>query len=135
AELGYRVLTKVAQLTREGLVRSAHDLSEGGLAVALAEMAFAGGRGAQIDLRMVPKRGVIEADEVLLFSESNSRLILEVMPSNVQHTEEILRGVPFARIGQVTQGLRMVVTGRNGRRVIDEDIFELKEAWQKPLRW
>ena len=75
-----------------------------------------------------------EAEQDVIYAEYQDKVGL-IVNGNVQRIEEILRGVPFAHIGQVTQGLRMVVTGRNGRRVIDEDIFELKEAWQKPLRW
>jgi len=134
-EAGRDILRKVAKLTAAGLVRAAHDLSEGGLAVALAEMAFAGGLGCRVDLRMVPKRGLIEDDSVLLFSESNSRLLLEVLPENAERVEKMLAGVPHAQIGHVTLTGRVQAIGHSGRSVIDEDIAELKEAWQKPLRW
>ena len=136
-ELAPAVLRKVAALTQAGLVRAAHDLSEGGLAVAAAEMAFAGGLGCQINLRAVPKRGVIpmDRDEVLLFAESNSRLLLEVTPEDAEQVEKMLAGVPFAQVGRVLQGGRFRVTGSRGRVILDEDILELKEAWQEPLRW
>jgi phosphoribosylformylglycinamidine (FGAM) synthase-like enzyme len=63
-----------------GLVRACHDLSEGGLAVAVAEMAFAGGLGAQIDLHAVPTSCTLDNPAVRLFSESNSRFLCEVLP-------------------------------------------------------
>ena len=66
--------------SRRGLVRSCHDLSEGGLAVALAEMAFAGGLGARVSLADVPRDADAASDLVLLFSESPTRFVLEVRP-------------------------------------------------------
>ena len=63
-----------AAITR-GLLRSCHDLSEGGLAVALAEMAFAGGTGARVSLSGVPRDQDASTDLVLLFSESPTRFV------------------------------------------------------------
>ena len=65
---------------QEGLLRSCHDCSDGGLGVALAETAFAGGLGMEIDLRKVPHKG-IERNDLLLFSESQSRFVVTLDPS------------------------------------------------------
>ena len=65
-----------------GLVRSCHDLSEGGLAVALAEMALAGGLGARASLGDVPRDDDDANDAALLFSESPTRFLLEVRPEH-----------------------------------------------------
>ena len=67
------------QATQRGLVRACHDLSEGGLAVAIAEMAFAGGVGA--DLTTVADADRPQPDEVLLFAESTTRFLVEVPPA------------------------------------------------------
>ena len=64
-----------------GLVRACHDLSEGGLAVAAAEMAFAGGFGAKIDLQAMPCDDDLDAAS-RLFSESNTRFLCEVRAEN-----------------------------------------------------
>ncbi len=64
-----------------GLVRACHDLSEGGLAVALAEMAFAGGLGARVDVKALRCDGDLDAVS-RLFSESNTRFLCEVRPYN-----------------------------------------------------
>ncbi|MBX3415052.1 MAG: phosphoribosylformylglycinamidine synthase subunit PurL [Pirellulales bacterium] len=125
---------------RERLVRACHDLSEGGLAVALAEMAFAGGLGAEIELdRVLHDMPPSElADATLLFSESNSRFLCEVAPEQAAAFEGALGQVPLAKIGQVTETGRVQVCGlasTGGKLVIDEDIAALKEAWQAPLRW
>src|SRR4029079_1419437 len=83
------------------LARACHDLSEGGLAVALAEMAFAGGLGADICLAHVPADAAdsqsAEADIVRLFSESASRFLVEVTPDNQKSFESALQSasVPF----------------------------------------
>jgi phosphoribosylformylglycinamidine synthase subunit PurSL len=116
-----------------GLVRSCHDLSEGGLAVALAEMAFAGGFGVNIDLRAMPCDGDLDAVS-RLFSESNSRFLCEIAKENAAGFEAAVAGAANARIGQMNAGDRFVI--RSGdRTVVESDLATLKEAWQKPLRW
>ncbi len=140
-ETAQRTFAAVHEAINRGLVRACHDLSEGGLAVALAEMAFAGGLGAHADLANVPHDDSIdprtaEGDVARLFSESASRFLIEV-PANQRATfESILNNaqVPFGCIGEVTTDGRVRITGTTGA-VIDAPIAELKEAWQKPLRW
>ncbi|MCS6848855.1 MAG: phosphoribosylformylglycinamidine synthase subunit PurL [Anaerolineae bacterium] len=86
-----------------GLVRAAHDCSEGGLAVALVEMAQAGGLGIELegigDWRL----------EIALFSESNGRIVVEVAPEHAPAFEAMLHGLPWAIIGVTTEspGVRL----------------------------
>jgi phosphoribosylformylglycinamidine synthase len=117
----------------EGLVRACHDLSEGGLAVAMAEMAFAGGLGAKIDVREIAAKEATSAI-VKLFSESNTRFLCEIEPPQTARFEKILSGVVFTKIGQVIGDARLVVRD-NDAGLIDADVFELKEAWQATLRF
>ncbi|HZN33850.1 MAG TPA: phosphoribosylformylglycinamidine synthase subunit PurL [Pirellulaceae bacterium] len=129
-----RTFAALHEAIRRGLVRACHDLSEGGLAVALAEMAFAGNCGAAIRLANVPA-GDLPAegrDTALLFAESASRFVAEVAPANQAAFETILREakVPCGCIGQVTASGRLQIDA-----LIDLPLTELKEAWQKPLRW
>jgi phosphoribosylformylglycinamidine synthase len=117
-----------------GLVRACHDLSEGGLAAAVAEMCFAGGLGAQIELTHVPRdRGIVDPLPIG-FSESNSRFLCEVTPENAPDFEQILAAVPHARIGEVRDEGRLTVR-MDDREWINVAVSELKEAWQAPLRW
>ena len=118
----------------EGLVRSCHDLSEGGLTVAAAEMAFAGGAGLSLDLKAVAFGGGADClrDDVLLFSESNSRFLVEVRPDNAGAFEAIM-GDATRRIGEVSDSDRFAVTGLSGSKVIDAKLASLKSAWQTPL--
>ena len=116
-----------------GLVRACHDLSEGGLAVAAAEMAFAGGWGAKIDLGSVPCDEDACDTAVLLFSESNTRFLCEIRPENAAAWETAMNGIPHGRIGEVTHTKTLLMTAAS--TVIDADLKTLKEAWQNPLRW
>ncbi|HEY6564230.1 MAG TPA: AIR synthase-related protein, partial [Pirellulaceae bacterium] len=124
---------------RQGLVRACHDLSEGGLAVAVAEMAFAGGLGAVLDLSRVPTDIPSSPDREarIAFSESNSRFICEIAPPHRSTWESALRGVPWACVGSVTSEQRLVL-GRGANRpsdaFVDVAIQDLKEAWQATFR-
>jgi len=134
AAAGRKTMDALSSAVASGLVRACHDCSEGGLALAAAEMAFAGGLGIDIALNRVPHEGCTRDDE-LLFSESNSRFIVEIAPAAKAGFEKALAGVPFAQIGTVAGGGRFTVAGLAGRKVIDASITDLKEAWQAPLRW
>ena len=126
----------------EGLVRACHDLSEGGLAVALAEMAFAGGCGAQVDLHRVPcqleSTQSLKRITQLLFAESNSRLLCEVPPEEAEQFEQRFGDLPCRMIGEVTAAKTLVVNEGEGPQkteIICAPIEALKSAWQTPLDW
>jgi phosphoribosylformylglycinamidine synthase len=126
------VLRRVHRAIATGDVLAAHDLSEGGLAVAAAEMAFAGGVGLSIDLEDVPHDGGPD-DQALLFSESPTRFLLEVPPGATKRVEAALAGVPFARVGTTEPTGRLRVRGRGGATILDEALSELHAAWREPL--
>jgi phosphoribosylformylglycinamidine synthase len=119
-----------------GLVASCHDLSDGGLAVAAAESAFAGGFGISLELDQVPFKGEADgrSDQVLLFSESASRLLVTVRPEKAQALEKELAGTVFARVGMVTAPTSVTITGLSGRVVVHSELATLKAAWQAPLK-
>ena len=118
-----------------GLVRACHDLSEGGLAVAVAEMAFAGGLGAQLDLRLLGAQSQIEEDAVLLFSESNTRFLIEVPAGQVAAVRELFAGLPLVELGAVCAEQRLTIRGMTGATVVDVGTEELRSAWKSPLAW
>ena len=111
---------------------SCHDCADGGLAVALAETAFSGGLGMLINLAMVPSPG-IDRDDVLLFSESQSRFIVTIHPVAKEPFEELMKGIAIGQLGIVLAEGLMKVDGIRGNRIIEEDINLLKAVWQKPL--
>ncbi|HQK78952.1 MAG TPA: AIR synthase-related protein, partial [Syntrophales bacterium] len=91
-----------------GLVASCHDCSDGGLGIALAETAFAGGLGMDVDLRQVPRRD-LHRDDYLLFSETASRFVVTVSPANRAAFETELyvgRQTPRPENRQSISGLR-----------------------------
>jgi phosphoribosylformylglycinamidine synthase subunit PurSL len=114
-----------------GLVRSCHDLSEGGLAVAAAEMAFAGGIGADI---LRPPAWTDLSDVAFLFSESTTRFLLEVAPADAARLEAHFGSLPLRRIGSTCKQPRLRMTGKSGEWIVWSALDQLKEAWQKPLR-
>ncbi len=124
---------KLHQAMRQGLVASCHDLSDGGLGVALAESSFAGGLGAEVDLSDMLLEGV-ERSDVALFSETPSRFLISVRPENRSRFELAMVGTPLSRIGKVTREGTIMVRGLNKvDTVVRANINELKAAWQRPL--
>lgn len=119
---------RLHQAMRQGLVQSAHDCSEGGLAVALAEMALAGRLGAAV---MLPEAVGLSAGE-LLFSESNGRLLLEVAPQDAPAFEQALDGVAIALLGRVVDNDRLRVA-QGGAALLDLAVDELVKAWCNTL--
>ena len=126
------IFAKLHEAIVRGLVRACHDLSEGGLAVTLAEMAFAGEIGA--DVTHLKNAGEL-SDVELLFSESPSRFVIEVPASKAAETRELFADVPLAEIGGTVKEKRLRVAGRDGEWLLWSPLEKLKEAWQKPLRW
>ncbi len=129
AKRTFRAVTKAID---SGLVRSCHDLSEGGLAVAAAEMAFAGGYGLQLNLSQVPGKS-LERDDFVLFSESNSRFLLEVSEQDKEDFEAQMKDKPCAQIGKVTKDERLVINGLKTKNVVDASLAELRRSWKKTL--
>jgi phosphoribosylformylglycinamidine synthase len=134
-EQGKATFEALGRAIAKGLVRACHDCSEGGIAVAAAEMAFAGGLGMDLYALAVPRPPEITRDDVILFSESNSRFLCEVAPEKVEAFEAALKGIALAPLGRVTDEPIFRVRGITGEAIIEKDIAELKEAWQKPLKW
>ena len=100
-----------------------------------AWLAFAGGLGMDLYTLTVPRPPEIACDDVILFSESNSRFLCEVAPEKIAAFESALKGVPIAPLGRVTTEPIFRVRGLTGDTIIEKNLAELKDAWQKPLRW
>ena len=136
AAKAYRRYQAYHQAVLQGTVASCHDLSDGGLAVAAAESAFAGGYGLQIDLSRMLWKGdaAAKSDLALLFSESASRHLVTVRPESQGAFESAMSGNCFACIGTVTEDQLLTVIGLDGTPVVRAELSELKEAWQQTLR-
>jgi phosphoribosylformylglycinamidine synthase len=152
-QLARRIFLAVHRAIVEGLVLACHDMSEGGLAAAAAEMVFAGELGATIGLEQVPRADdlarLAPAELVvrLLFAESNSRFLCEVPHDKCGAFEAAMAGVPIGRIGRVASEapveprLEIFATaaGAAGDRaetqLIGLPISRLKKAWQQGIAW
>jgi len=123
----YRALSAAME---KGLVSSCHDVSDGGMAVSLAETALAGRLGLDIDLAPL----AVENDVVALFSESQSRFVVTVPTGSSTAFEQEFRGLSCFAVGQVQDTPRLRV--RNGKRMrIDASVAQLEAAWKRPLAW
>jgi phosphoribosylformylglycinamidine synthase II len=125
----FKAITKAIN---EGAIKACHDLSEGGLAVAVSEMALASNLGAELDLAKVPSEGV-ERDDFLLFSESNSRFLVEVAQKDQPAFEAALKGRVYAQIGKVTQTPKLTVKGIKGTTIIAASVSDLRASWKRTL--
>lgn len=132
------VAATVARAIAGGAVHSAHDCSEGGLLVAAAEMAFAGGLGLDLDLGAVPVVAAVQtvdtkvADTALAFGEDPSRYLLEMDERDAQAlcAECASIGIAAAVVGCVTAAARMVVR-RGAEHVMEADLDALRAAWER----
>jgi phosphoribosylformylglycinamidine synthase len=129
ARKGFRAITRAID---GGFVKACHDLSEGGLAVAAAEMAFSGGYGLELNLRKVPAKG-LGRDDFVLFSESNSRFLVEVSPKAREKFEGLMKGVVCAEVGKVTKSPRLCAKGLAGGVVVDASLDDLLKSWKRTL--
>ena len=112
-----------------GLVQACHDCSEGGVAVALAEMSLAGRLGATLDVRALPGAEDVTRADSLLFSESLSRFVVEVRPEDAAAFVARMAGVPCSLVGEVCapeEGLRL----QDGARTWTVDLTTIEERWR-----
>jgi phosphoribosylformylglycinamidine synthase II len=119
---------------QKGLVRAGHDLSDGGLGVALCEMCFSGDLGAQVDLSAVEQSGC-STDTEILFSESQSRILLEVKPAHAEQLESLFSGLPLKRIGIVTKNDLIQIKGLKQSTVVSLSRIDAKAAWKSTLQF
>lgn len=123
----------LSEAMQNGLVASCHDCSDGGLGVALAETGFSGGLGLEIELAKVCRDETITRNDILLFSESQSRFVVTVSPSNSALFEKTMAGTDISMVGQVTSGSVLNLSGIEGQSICNETMNELKKAWQQTM--
>ena len=125
------LLRSLLRIQRSGRVESAHDISKGGLAAALAEMSVQGRKGASVDLDRVPNK--TSRMDNLLFSETRSRLVLETKPRNTARMVSSFKrlGIPAAKIGTVTDnGVEFL---SNSQPIITIPLAEASRAWSETI--
>jgi phosphoribosylformylglycinamidine synthase len=125
----FKTLTKAID---RRLIRACHDLSEGGLAVSAAEMAFSGGYGLELDLRRIPQKA-LNRDDFILFSESNSRFLVEVSEKGRKDFDTVMKGRICVKIGKVTKTPRLHIVGLDGKSTVDASLSDLLKSWKHTL--
>jgi phosphoribosylformylglycinamidine synthase len=110
--------------SQPSLVLSCHDISEGGIAAALAEMSFRNGKGCNVTIP-----GELSTDKIL-FSESGG-FVLEVAPDNIEALRKIFssRGIDIKEIGKTTTEAILKINN-----VLDLPVAAGKDAWESGLR-
>lgn len=111
------------------LVQACHDCSEGGLAVAVAEMCLAGHLGATLEAAHCPADEGLDT-AAILFSESLTRFVVEVRPQDAANFEKMLKGVPLSRIGHVRLSNQLRVLDEAGQAIVTATISQLEQAWR-----
>ncbi len=122
----YRTIERAIE---KGLVASCHGVFRGGIAVHVALSAMGGCLGAKIDLRKVPVTSDVRRNDTVLFSESCGRFLVSVSQEKALEFEKCLDGIPFARIGEVTEERFFECVGLDGKVLFSESVCELKRAW------
>jgi len=119
-----KVLSSITSGIRSSHILSCHDISEGGMAAALAEMCFGADFGAQISIEPFKTR-----DDLILFSETPGTFLVEV--KNAKIAEKLFAKVPHTILGKTTQSNQIAI---NGSKIIKVDINKLKKFWQEPMK-
>ena len=130
AKLSYKTLKKITAGNKEKLFLSIHDLSEGGLAVSLSEMTFSNKIGCEIDISSIKTN---LRDDILLFSESNSRFLVEVEEKNLKAVEKLLKDIPHYKIGK-TKGTSLIVKNKD-KTLINIKVDKILEKWEGAVQW
>jgi len=135
ASRGRRTMVAVGTAIRQGMVTACHDLSDGGLGIALAEMCFSAAIGARIALGKVPGSRRFKRDDFLLFSESNSRFLCEVSARERGAFESLAAGlrVPHRAIGRTLEDPELLIDGLRGDAVVRLSLSEAESVWRRAL--
>lgn len=133
ASMAKRIFDGLHHAIKSGWVRSCHDLSEGGLSVALAEMSFAGGLGIDVDIQALSTLMFL-APAVVMFAESNSRFVCEVPQSHVASFEQAMRELACVKLGTVSESEQVLIK-HGPTTLVDVSWKSLKATWLAPLDW
>ncbi|MBN3039660.1 MAG: phosphoribosylformylglycinamidine synthase subunit PurL [Candidatus Omnitrophica bacterium] len=123
-----KIFSALSKAIGSDLIESCHDLSEGGLSVAVAEMCISSDLGASIFLGEVPAETSILGYEIL-FSESATRFVIEVKKENKDKLEHVLRGLDYGLIGCISQDKKLTVFNKEQKEIISLKVDDLRNSW------
>jgi phosphoribosylformylglycinamidine synthase II len=132
AKRAKKIMDSTVKAIDSGWVKTCHDISEGGLAIAAAEMAFSGGCGVNLWLKNVARPRNLTRDDFILFSESNSRFLVEVDKKHEKDFEDLMQEAS-AFIGEVKKEPTFSVYSTNNKLLIETDLLKLRTAWKTTL--
>ncbi|MCE7745999.1 MAG: phosphoribosylformylglycinamidine synthase subunit PurL [Candidatus Heimdallarchaeota archaeon] len=123
------VLKKIVKTVNEGLVTSSHDISKGGLFVALTEMAMAGDLGFRVGLKRVPAD--TQRNDIKLFSETYGRFLMTAKQENMDKLIAIFAEdeIPASFIGKVTKEKKLIIENDGNQVIVDLSLEEIKQVW------
>jgi len=130
AKVSKRTMDTLITTMDSGMVMACHDLSDGGLGVAAAEMVIAAdGLGLALDMRQVPTE--VRRNDILLFSESTSRFLVEVDRRRAKDFERLFKGLPYGKVGKVVRGKKagLSLLDLKGRGWVFSSP-EIRKAWR-----
>lgn len=126
------IMRRLHSAIAKGIVLSCHDLSEGGLGLAISEMAFSGNIGVEIALDNIIYHGANRREDFIIFSESNSRFLVEITKENAQKLVAIFEDLPITRIGQTKKEKKLTIFA--GKKIlIDLPFTQIKAKWQRKI--
>ncbi len=126
------IYSALSKAIASGCVRSVHDVSDGGLAVAFSECAMPSGHGADLDLSLCER--TTNEPAALLFGEDAGRFVVSVKTGDEYKFEKMMEGTPTKKVGRVRGDKRVII--RNKETVlINKDVTDLKRIWKGGLKW
>jgi len=126
------LMVNVHRAIEQGLVLSCHDLSEGGLGLALSEMAFSGNIGLEIDIADIMFTGHNRRHDFVLFAESNTRFLLEIKRERPHNLKQIFSDSSLIRIGNTTRERRLRIFN-GSKKLIDLPLSVLCAKWKRKI--
>jgi phosphoribosylformylglycinamidine synthase II len=133
AKRAKKIMGSTVKAIDSGWMKACHDISEGGLGIAAAEMAFSGGYGVNLWLKNVPRSRNLIRDDFTLLSESNSRFLVEVDKKHEKDFEDLMQEIPYAFIGEIKKEPTFSVHSTNGKLLIETNLLKLRRAWTATL--
>lgn len=133
-KIARKIFKRIAEAVKRKLIISAHDVSDGGLIVALAEMSLASGFGFNGTAENVPAYK-IEYNYQLLFSESNTRFIVEVPQEKKDIFEKFFKNITIGFVGTILDSTEFIFKGINKDIVIRTSVQSLLSSWRNPRNW
>lgn len=135
AKSSKRIMDCIIEAIDMGYVKACHDISDGGLGIALSEMVLSNDLGVEVYLDRVPRFNV-NRDDILLFSESNGRFLLEVDRKFNEEFKNLLEkyNCPWGIIGRIITEPRMLIYSLKGNLLVDLDSKILRDYWKGALK-